>query len=67
MWTFRTLKKAGIKLRPEFFNDLPGVVSKTYSDKALESAIRDVKAEVWHYQGEAGKQITDFMLETVNT
>ena len=67
MWTFRTLKKAGIELRPEFFNDLPGIVSKIHSDKALESAIREVKAEVWHYQGEAGKRITDFILETVNT
>jgi len=66
MWTFKTLKKAGIELKLEMLNDLPGIVSKAYSDKTLESAIRDVKAEAWHYQGEAGKRVADFMIETVN-
>ncbi|MCL1836187.1 MAG: CDP-glycerol glycerophosphotransferase family protein [Treponema sp.] len=66
MWTFRTLRKAGIELRPELFDDLPGFIAKISDDASLEQAIDAVKAEAWHYRGEAGKRVADFMIETVN-
>jgi hypothetical protein len=65
MWTFRTLKKTGVELTEEMFNDLPAVVEKTSADTERVSAIREVKAEAWHYQGEAGKRTVDFMMSTV--
>jgi len=66
MWTFRSLGKAGIELKPELFDDLPGFISKISADTSLELAIGEVKAEAWHYRGEAGKRAADFMIETVN-
>ena len=65
MWTFRALRKAGIELKPELFDDLPGFISKISADKSLELAIGEVKAEAWFYQGEAGKRVADFMINTV--
>lgn len=66
MWTFQKLKNAGIELKPELFDDLPDIVLKASADAALCSAIDEVKAEAWHYRGEAGKQTADFMIETVS-
>jgi CDP-glycerol glycerophosphotransferase (TagB/SpsB family) len=63
IWIFRTLKKAGIELKPELFDDLTGLVSKASADTVLNSAIQEIKAEAWHYQGEAGKRIADFMIK----
>jgi CDP-glycerol glycerophosphotransferase (TagB/SpsB family) len=67
MWTFRNLKKTGIEIKPELFEDLPAIISKASSDSALESAIAAIKAEAWHYQGEAGKQTADFMIKTAES
>ncbi|MCL2128780.1 MAG: CDP-glycerol glycerophosphotransferase family protein [Treponema sp.] len=64
MWTFRNLKKTGIELKPELFNELPDIITKVTADIALGSAIEKVKAEAWHYQGDAGKQTADFMIKT---
>ena len=67
MWTFKTLRKAGIELKPEMLDDLPEFISKVSADTALESAIKEIKKEAWHYKGEAGKRATDFMINTVES
>jgi len=66
IWTFRNLQKIGIAITPELLNELPNQISKATSDINLQSAITEIKAEAWPYQGEAGKRITDFMIDTVN-
>jgi hypothetical protein len=65
-WYFRKLKSTGIELKPEMFDDLSGLISKISVDADMETAIEEAKIEVWHYQGEAGKQTADFMIETVD-
>jgi CDP-glycerol glycerophosphotransferase (TagB/SpsB family) len=66
MWTFKVLKKAGIELKSDMFNEMPDVISKASKDEKLESVIRDVKKEAWHYQGKAGEKAADFLINTVN-
>jgi len=65
-WYYRTLKRTGIELKPEMFDDLSGLISKISVDTDIKAAIEEAKREVWHYQGESGKQIADFMINTVN-
>jgi len=67
MWTFRILKKAGIALTPDLFDNLPDTITKASTDAVLESTIAEVKAQAWRYQGEAGKRVADFMIETVES
>jgi CDP-glycerol glycerophosphotransferase (TagB/SpsB family) len=64
-WNFRKLKGTGIELKQEMFDDLPCLISKISADTDIETAIEEVKIEAWHYQGEAGKHVADFMIETV--
>jgi hypothetical protein len=67
IWTLRILKKTGIEIKPELFDELPDLISKASSDTSMESAIAEVKAEAWCCQGEAGKQTADFMIKTVES
>ena len=62
IWTFRVLKKAGIELTSELLENLPNLILTASNNAALESAIREIKDEAWHYRGEAGKKVTEFML-----
>ena len=64
MFTFKVLKKAGVKLTEDLFPKLPEIIQKTSSDSNVLSAISDAKNEAWKYQGESGKRIVDFMEET---
>jgi CDP-glycerol glycerophosphotransferase (TagB/SpsB family) len=64
IWTFRTLKKTGVALTPDLFDKLPEMITKASSNAAFKSAIAEAKSEAWHYQGEAGKRVADFMIET---
>jgi len=64
MWIFQNLKKAGIELNPDLLDELPSLISKASSDFSLESAINQVKAEVWQFQGHAGKNTADYMIKT---
>ena len=61
-WIYKMLKKAGIELKPELFGDLPDIISRAVRDTSLESAIKEAKAEAWHYQGMAAKRVVDFMI-----
>ena len=63
-WIYKMLKKAGIELKPELFDDLEGIISRAAASGALESAIKEAKAEAWHYQGASARRVVDFMIET---
>ena len=65
MWTFKMLKKVGIELKPEMFANLADIIKNVSAEKYFESEIERIKTEAWNYQGEAGKRVADFMLETV--
>ena len=64
MWTFRNLKKVGIELKQEMFNELPKIITGATNNVSLQNAIEDIKTEAWHFQGNAGEKTADFMILT---
>ena len=64
MWLFKTLKKTCVELKPEFFADLKNIVSNIVGDSSIKSAINKAKEEAWHFQGEAGQRVAEFMIKT---
>jgi hypothetical protein len=67
MWAFRVLKKVGIELTPELFNDIPHLISMAFADTDLKLGIKEVKEEACYYQGEEGKKVAEFMIDTVES
>jgi CDP-glycerol glycerophosphotransferase (TagB/SpsB family) len=65
MFTFQVLNKAGVKLTQDLFPNLPDIIQKTINDNDILSSIAAAKNEVWRYQGEAGKRVVDYMINTV--
>jgi hypothetical protein len=66
MWQFKTLRQAGIELKEDMFNKIGEVIQNISDNTELQNARRKAKEEGWMHQGEAGKQIADFMIQTVN-
>ena len=67
MWTFKTLKKAGVELKRDMLYNLPDFILKVTADPALGSTINEIMDEAWHYRGESGKRTADFMINTVDS
>ena len=67
MWTFRNLKRTGIEINLDLLSELPEQIIKASKSSAMETAMAEIKSEAWHYQGEAGKRIADFMINTVES
>ncbi|GHU64632.1 CDP-glycerol glycerophosphotransferase [Spirochaetia bacterium] len=65
LWQFKTLKKVGVELKHDMFNRIEEVIASIADNSELSDARHAAKAEAWMYQGEAGKRIADFMIETV--
>lgn len=65
IWQFSVLKKIGIELKSEQFDDIKNVIQGISDNKALAEARANAKAEAWQYQGVAGKKIADFMVTTL--
>jgi CDP-glycerol glycerophosphotransferase (TagB/SpsB family) len=64
LWQFRTLREIGIELKEEFFDTIGDVIKNAADSAELKAARKQAKAEAWMYQGEAGKRIADFIIET---
>ena len=64
LWIFKTLKKIGVELNPDFLDTLPDLIQKTAYDIDVKTAITQIKNEVWNYQGLAWKNVVDFMIKT---
>ncbi|GHT83676.1 CDP-glycerol glycerophosphotransferase [Spirochaetia bacterium] len=67
LWQFKTLKKVGVELKEDMFPCIEEVVNSIADNAELRDARHTAKAEAWMYQGEAGKRVADFMIETVST
>ena len=65
IWQFSVLKKIGIELKSEQFGDIKNVIQGISDNKELAEARANAKAEAWNHQGEAGKNIADFMIQTL--
>jgi hypothetical protein len=64
LWQFKTLAKIGIELKEEFFDDIKDMIQKAADSIELKAARKKAKETAWQHQGEAGKLIVDFMINT---
>ena len=66
LWQFAMLKKIGIKLEEADFPAIKAVIQNASDSPSLAAARKKAKEEAWMYEGKAGANIADFMIETVN-
>lgn len=67
LWQYSVLKKFGTELKEEQFANIKEVIQSVSDSKQLEEARHAAKAEAWMHEGEAGKNIADFIISKVET
>lgn len=65
LWQYSVLRKFGTVLKEEQFANIKEVIQSVRDSKELEEARHAAKAEAWMHEGEAGKNIADFMISKV--
>lgn len=65
LWQYSVLKKFGTELKEEQFANIKEVIQSVSDSKQLEEARHAAKAQAWMHEGEAGKNIADFMISKV--
>lgn len=65
LWQYSVLRKFGTELKEEQFANIKEVIQSVSDSKELEEARHAAKAEAWMHEGEAGKNIADFMISKV--
>ena len=66
LWQFESLEKFGKKLDEKDFPDIKSVISQMKDSQELAQARAEAKAQAWMHQGQAGKNIVDFMIKTID-
>jgi hypothetical protein len=62
LWQFATLREIGVELKEEDFNSIKKIISDISDDILLKQGRLKAKEAAWQYPGEAGKRITEFMI-----
>ncbi len=65
LWQYASLEKFGKQLDEKDFANIKEVIQNISDSKELAAARAQAKAEAWMHEGEAGKNIADFMIQTV--
>lgn len=65
LWQYSVLRKFGTELKEEQFANIKEVIQSVSDSKELEEARHAAKAEAWMHEGEAGKNIVNFMISKV--
>lgn len=65
LWQYSVLRNFGTELKEEQFANIKEVIQSVSDSKELEEARHAAKAEAWMHEGEAGKNIVDFMISKV--
>lgn len=63
LWQFETLKKMGIKLDENNFENIAEVIKNASDSKELSEQRKFAKETAWMNIGNAGKNIVDFMIQ----
>jgi CDP-glycerol glycerophosphotransferase (TagB/SpsB family) len=63
---YESLKKIGIELDGSKLNSITDTITALSHDSNLQKNRQEAKNTMWQYQGESGRRIVDFMIETVN-
>lgn len=65
LWQYASLEKFGKQLDEKDFANIKEVIQNMSDSKELAAARAQAKSEAWMYEGQAGKNIADFMIKTV--
>ncbi len=65
LWQFETLKKIGIELNESQFENIKEVIQNASDSAELAAGRKRAKEEAWTNIGQAGKNIADYMIKTV--
>lgn len=66
LWQFTILEKMGLKLEEKDFPRIKEVIQSASDSPALSLARKEAKATAWMHIGQAGKNIVDYMIKTVD-
>ncbi len=66
LWQYKVLKKFGKELTEEQFENIKEVIQSLSDSKELEEERHKAKAEAWMHEGQAGKNIVDYMVKIVS-
>lgn len=64
LWQYSSLEKFGKKLDEKDFNNIKEIIQNMNDSKELADARKTAKAQAWMYEGQSGKRIVDFMIQT---
>ena len=64
VWQFAVLKEIGIELKENDFSRVGEIIKEAALNETIKLAREKAKKTAWQYQGEAGKRIADFMINT---
>lgn len=66
IWQFSTVKKIGIEIKEEDFENIKQVIENASDSPKLAEARKKAKEEAWMYIGEAGKRTVDWMIKKLS-
>ena len=66
LWQFKVLEKMGIKLDEKDFDNIKEVIQNASDSPELAKERKIAKETAWMHEGKAGKNIADFMINTVS-
>ncbi len=65
LWQYSVLKKFGTELKEEQFENIKNVIQAVSDSETLKEERHKAKEQAWMYEGNAGKNIADFMISKV--
>jgi len=63
IWQFKTLKEIGIELDDSNFENIESIIKNATDSADLAEKRKNAKNEAWMHQGEAAKNIVEFMIQ----
>ena len=67
LWQYAVLRKFGTELKEGQFANIKEVIQSMSDSKELENARHEAKKEAWCFEGDAGKKVADYMIQTVES
>ena len=67
LWQYESLEKFGKQLDEKDFANIKEVIQSMSDSKELADARAKAKAQAWMHIGQAGKNITDYMIKTMES
>jgi hypothetical protein len=65
LWQYESLERFGKQLDEHDFENIKEVIQNISDSKELAEARSKAKQEAWMFEGQAGKNIADFMIKTL--